>query len=51
MVIELLPFEDIFKLEHMMAILENDFQHRYFPEELKKILKSEDHEKRREGKI
>lgn len=49
--IELLPFDDIFKLERMMAILENDCEHRYFPEELKENFKPEDHEERDEEKI
>ena len=51
MAIELLPFDDIFKLERMMAILENDSEHRYFPEELKEFLKPKDHEERGEEKI
>lgn len=35
MIIELLPFDDIFKYERIKAILENDIEHRYFPEILK----------------
>ena len=35
MIIELLPFDDIFKYERIKAILENDIEHRYFPETLK----------------
>ena len=46
MVIEMMPHDDMFKLEQMMTILEEDLNNNYYPKKLKEgILKNSNHEK------